>query len=104
MVKNLSANAGGTRDSGLIPGLGLFPGVENGNPFQYSCAEISTDRGAWWAIVHGVAKSRIRLSDFHFHFEEGTKALWLQIPNGKGNDLEGTCTVRKVGLRTLSTP
>ena len=31
MVKNLSANAGGTRDSGLIPGLGLFPGVENGD-------------------------------------------------------------------------
>ena len=47
VVKNLSANAGGTRDSGLIPGLGLFPGVENGIPFQYSCAEISMDRGAW---------------------------------------------------------
>ena len=63
MVKNLSANAGGTRDSGLIPGLGLFHGVGNGNPFQYSCVEISMDRGAWWAIIHGVAKSQTQLSD-----------------------------------------
>ena len=63
MVKNLSANAGGTRDSGLIPGLGLFPGVGNGNPFQYSCVEISMDRGAWWATIYGVAKSETQLSN-----------------------------------------
>ena len=40
----------------------------NGTPLQYSCLENSMDGGAWWAIVHGVAKSRTRLSDFHFHF------------------------------------
>ena len=54
VVKNLPANAG---DTGSIPGSGNFPGEGNGNPFQYSCLGNPTDRGAWWAIVHGVAKS-----------------------------------------------
>ena len=54
MGKNLLANAG---DSGSIPGLGRFPGGGNGNPFRYSCLGNPMDRGAWWAIVHGVAKS-----------------------------------------------
>ena len=40
VVKNPSANAGDGRDRILIPGLGRFPGVGNGNPFQYSCLEI----------------------------------------------------------------
>ena len=44
-------------DMGLIPGLGRPPGEGNGNPLQYSCLENSMDRGAWQAIVHGVAKS-----------------------------------------------
>ena len=52
-VQNLSANAG---DMGLIPGLGRSPGERNGNPLQYSCMENPMDRGAWWAIVHGVTK------------------------------------------------
>ena len=39
-------------------------GEGNGNPLQYSCLENPMDRGAWWAAVHGVAKSRTRLSDF----------------------------------------
>ena len=43
-----------------------FPGEGNGNPLQYSCLENPMDRGAWWATVHGVAESRIRLSDFTF--------------------------------------
>ena len=42
------------------------PGEGNGNPLQYSCLENPMDRGAWWATVHGVAKSRTRLSDFAF--------------------------------------
>ena len=50
-------------DSGLIPGSGRSPGEGSGNPLQYSCLENSTDRGAWWATVHGVAKSWTRLSD-----------------------------------------
>ena len=52
VVKNPSANAGDTRDSGLIPGSGRSPGEGNGNPLQYSCL----DGGAWWATVHGVLK------------------------------------------------
>ena len=47
------------------PGSGRFPGEGNDNPLQYSCLEKSMDRGAWWATVHGVTKSRSRLSDFH---------------------------------------
>ena len=53
MVKNLPANAGGTRDSSSIPGLGGSPGVGNGNPLQYSCLENSMDREAWWATFPG---------------------------------------------------
>ena len=51
MVKNPPANA---RDAGSIPGSGRYPGEGNGNPLQYSCLENLTDRGAWWAIVHGI--------------------------------------------------
>ena len=40
----------------------------NGTPLQYSCLENPMGRGAWWAAVHGVAKSRTRLSDFTFTF------------------------------------
>ena len=43
-------------------------GEGNGTPFQHSCLENPTDRGAWWATVHGVTKSRTRLSDFTFTF------------------------------------
>ena len=45
--------------------LGSSPGGGNGNPLQYSCLENPTDRGAWWATVHGVAKSQTRLSFKH---------------------------------------
>ena len=40
----------------------------NGTPLQYSCLKNPMDGGAWWAAVHGVAKSQIRLSDFTFPF------------------------------------
>ena len=46
-------------DPGLIPGLERSPGEGNGNPLQYSCLENSTDRGAWWAVVHGIAESDV---------------------------------------------
>ena len=55
VVKNPPTNA---RDMGSIPGLGKSPGVGNGNPLQYSCLENLTDREAWWATVHEVAKSQ----------------------------------------------
>ena len=63
--KNSPARAG---DTCLIPELGRFFGGEKANPLQYSCLENPMNEGAWWAAVHGVAKSRIRLSDFPFTF------------------------------------
>ena len=51
LLMNLPANAGATRDEGLIPGSGGSPGEGNGNPFHYSCLENSMDRAAWQAIL-----------------------------------------------------
>ena len=55
----------------------------NGTPLQYSCLENPMDRGAWWAAVHGVAKSRTRLSDFtltfHFHALEKEMATHSSV-------------------------
>ena len=62
MVKNPPANAGDVRYMGLISVSGRSPGEENGNPLQYSCLENLMDRGAWWAIDYGVAKSQTRLN------------------------------------------
>ena len=60
-----------------------FPGEGNGTPLQYSYLENSVDGGAWWAAVHGVAKSRTRLSDFtftfHFHALEKEMATHSSI-------------------------
>ena len=52
--KQSACNAG---DLGLIPGSRRFLGEGNSYPLQYSCLKNFTDRGAWWAMVHGVAKS-----------------------------------------------
>src|SRR5574337_1820165 len=49
----------------FCPGLGRSPGEGNDNPLQYSCLENPMDRGAWWAVVRGVAKSWTGLRDFH---------------------------------------
>ena len=62
-VKASACNVG---DLGLIPGLGRSPGEGNGNPLQYSCLENPMDKGTWWAILHGVAKSWTRLSNYIF--------------------------------------
>ena len=64
-VKVSACNVG---DLGSIPGWGRSPGEGNGNPLQHSCLENPMDGGAWWAIVHRVAKSWTRLSDFTFTF------------------------------------
>ena len=53
MIKNLPANAG---DAGLTPEWRRSPGGECGNPLQYSFLQNPMGRGAWWPIVHGVAK------------------------------------------------
>ena len=46
----------------------MYFGEGDGTPLQHSCLENPMDRGAWWAAVHAVARSRTRLSDFPFTF------------------------------------
>ena len=67
--KESACNSG---DLGSIPGLRRTPGEGNGYPLQYSCLENPMDREAWWAIVHGVTKSQIQLSNQH-------KSIFLKI-------------------------
>ena len=67
MVKNPPAKAGDQRDSHLIPESGRFPGVGNGNPFQYTCLENSMDRGALLATVHGVTKESDTIEPLNMH-------------------------------------
>ena len=69
MGKNPPANAGNIRDVGLIFGLGRSPGGWHGNPLQYSCLENPMDRGAWHAILHGVARVRYDLATKPSHIK-----------------------------------
>ena len=62
--KEATCSAG---DTGSILGLGRSPGEGNGNPLQHSCLGNPMDKGAWWATVHGVAKSQTQLSDYNHH-------------------------------------
>ena len=55
MGKETTCNAG---DAGLIPGSGRSAREGNGNQLQYSCLGNPMDRGAWWAMIQGVAKSQ----------------------------------------------
>ena len=59
----------------------------NGTPLQYSCLENPMDRGAWWATVHGVARSLTILSDFTFTFHFSLS----RIEEGNGNPLQCSC-------------
>ena len=54
VIKNPPANAGDRRDMNSIPGSGRSPEEGHSNPLQYSCLENPMDRGAWWAIIHGL--------------------------------------------------
>ena len=71
--KESPRNAGDTGDVGLVPGSRISPGGGNENPLQYSCLGNPMDREAWWTIVHGVEKSRTRLST-HTHI----LFIWLR--------------------------
>ena len=62
-------------------------GEGNGTPLQYSCLENPMDRGAWWATVHGIAKSRTQLIDFTFTFHFPLS----RIGEGNGNPLQCSC-------------
>ena len=70
VVKNLPANAGNMREAGSISGSGRPLGGGHGNPLQYSCLGTSMDRGAWWAIVHGVTKSAVTVTTEHTHMTQ----------------------------------
>ena len=64
-------------------GLDLLSGEGTDDPLQYSCLETPMNRGAWWAVVHGVSKSRARLSNltftFHFHALEKEMATHSSV-------------------------
>ena len=82
--KESACNAG---DLGLIPGVGRSPGEGKGYPLQYSGPENSMDWGVWQAIVHGVAKSRTGLGDFHAHTNShlGIKTEMSTLPSRTAN-------------------
>ena len=99
-------NAG---DLGSIPGLGRSSGEGNGDPLQYSCLENSMDRGAWWAIVHGVTKSRTWLTNAHTSPWKGIigriSLEWLMLklklqyfgyPMQRASSLENTLMLGKI--------
>ena len=86
MVKESACNAG---DAGLIPGSGRSPGRGNGNPLQHSSLENSMDRGAWWAIVHGVTKRRTQLST-HAHTYSHTNKWMIDL---KENNLSSAVRI-----------
>ena len=62
-------------DTGLIPGLGRFPGEGNGNPLQYSCPENPMDREAWRATVHS------HKSPTHLAAKSPPPPLYLEVLN-----------------------
>ena len=78
-IKNLSVNAQDARDTGSVLGSGRSPGEGNGNPLPYSCQENPKDRGAWWAIIHGVAKNQTWLST-HAGSPASAKSLVVFVP------------------------
>ena len=97
MVKNPPASAGDPRDMGLIPGSGRSTRKRNANPLQYSCLGNPMDRGAWWAVVHGVAKHQTRLNMHTCGMEEGvTKA---RVPRAPQSHTVGLPLERAVWLR-----
>ena len=76
VVKNLPANAG---DMGSIPGSGRSPGEGNDNPLQYSCLGNPMNRGAWWATVHGVAKSWTQLNNNNHLIRECPLGVYIDV-------------------------
>ena len=67
VVKKNPANAGDTRDVGLTPGSGRFPGEGHSNPLHYSCLENPMDREVWWATVRRATKSQAQPKCLSMH-------------------------------------
>ena len=89
-------------DLSSIPGLGRSLGGRHGNPLQHSCLENPMGRGAWWAAVHGVAKSWTRLSDFtftfHFHALEKEMATHSSVLAWRIPGTGGACWATVYGV------
>ena len=101
VVKNLPANAGATRDTGLIPGSGRCPGEGNGNPLQYYCQENLMDKAAWWATVHGITKSRTRLNSWTCTHKRDSKVRWIAGPQGEWDQRTSCPVLRRPWLLSL---
>ena len=67
VAKNLPVNTGNIKDMDSIHGIKRSPIGGNGKPLQYSCLENPMDRGAWWAMVHGITKSQTWLKQLSRH-------------------------------------
>ena len=100
VVKSLPANAGDVGDSGLIPRLGRSPGARHDHPLQYSCLENPMDRGAWWATLHGVAKSQIWLNNWAQIPAESSLSWLIQEPK-QWPSLMLETSVHRINLVTL---
>ena len=105
----------GVKKTLFIPILFFYevPGEGDGTPLQYSCLENPMDGGAWWAAVHGIAKSLDMTKRLHFHFSlscigEGNgnplQWSWLENPRDGGAWWAAVCgvTQSRTGLRRLS--
>ena len=90
-VRNLPANAGDS-ETDLIPVSGRSPGGGHCNPLKYSYLGNLMDRGAWWATVHGVAKSLTQLSCWPLCLVVSARVFWW--PQGLGPRIGHiSCTV-----------
>ena len=93
-VKSPPANA---EAAGMILGWGRSPGGGHGNPLQYSCLGNPMDRGAWWATVHGVTKSRTWLS----HWTHSIPILQAhKLQGGESRSRDGQLARDRAGVRT----
>jgi len=82
-----------------------YDGEGNGTPLQHSCLENPMDGGAWWASVHGVAKSQTRLSDFtftfHFHALEKETATHSSVLAWRIPGTGEPCGLPSMGLHRV---
>ena len=74
--KESACSTGDSGNTGLIPRSGRSPGGGHGSPLQYSCLENPRDRGAWWAVFHGVNKeSDMTETTKHKHTSRGDEEI-----------------------------
>ena len=106
---NPPASAVDIRDVSLIPRSGRSPGGGHGNPLQYSCLENPMDRGAWRAIVHGVAKSwtqlkRLSMQEYTEDLQKwsrGSCMLPAQFPFNIWHNLRTIINIEKINLHMI---